>query len=235
MKRLFIFLLLTGLFNGLVSAQDLIVKIDGEEIKSIIVEVTSNEIKYKLYDYQEGPVRSISKSEVFLIIYEDGRRESFSTEVTEEPREEVRSTTEGKSGYKGNYVSIAAGIGVSYGGLGTRFQWRTGGNVGFGLHAGLGLNVSEPVGLQLSGGFKFFPFQGIYINSQFGIFQNYYYDYYYGWDEYYIDYGPSFLAGVDWVWGNKVGFGFNAGLGFTYVIDGEEVWFAGDMGFIIRF
>lgn len=247
MKRSFILFMIAVLFGGLVSAQDLIIKVDGEEIQTKIIEVTSNEIRYRLYDQPEGPVRSISKSEVFLVIYEDGRRESFSTEVTEEQLveevedvedvedvEEVR-TPSTPGGYKGNFVAIGVGYGVSYGGLGTRFQWRVGGNVGFGLNAGLGLNVVDAVGLQLSGGVKFYVFQGIYINTQFGIFQRSYYDYYYGYDEYYIDVGPSVLVGVDWTWGRKVGFGFNAALGFTRLIDDEEMLLASDVGFVIRF
>ncbi|OMP29951.1 hypothetical protein BKM32_15215 [Mangrovimonas sp. DI 80] len=58
--------------------QDVIVKLDGEEIESKVLEITPESIKYKLFDFQDGPLRNISKEQVALIIYENGTRENFS-------------------------------------------------------------------------------------------------------------------------------------------------------------
>jgi hypothetical protein len=58
-------------------AQDIITKVNGEEIKSKILEVSQNEIKYKVFDYQTGPSYTISKAEIFMIRYENGSKDVF--------------------------------------------------------------------------------------------------------------------------------------------------------------
>jgi hypothetical protein len=58
-------------------AQDVITKVNGDEIKSKILEVNQNEIKYKVFDYQSGPSYTISKSEIFMIRYENGSKDIF--------------------------------------------------------------------------------------------------------------------------------------------------------------
>jgi len=52
--------------------QDLITKKNGEDIKAKVSEITTNEIRYKRFDNLNGPVYSISKSDVILIKYENG-------------------------------------------------------------------------------------------------------------------------------------------------------------------
>lgn len=64
-------------FNGF--SQDIIYKKDGSEISAKIIEIEENSIKYKLFDQLEGPLRNVAKSEIFLIIYQDGTREKFET------------------------------------------------------------------------------------------------------------------------------------------------------------
>lgn len=59
------------------AAQDVITKRDGEDIMARIVEVTENAVKYKLESLPEGPLFSISKSEVLMVTYADGSREVF--------------------------------------------------------------------------------------------------------------------------------------------------------------
>jgi len=56
-------------------AQDIIIKKSGEEIKAKILEVAINEIKYKRYDFQDGPLYTLSKDDVLLIRYENGVNE----------------------------------------------------------------------------------------------------------------------------------------------------------------
>ena len=56
-------------------SQDIIYKIDGTEIRSKVLEITTDVIKYKIFDHLSSPARNISISEVFMIIYEDGTRE----------------------------------------------------------------------------------------------------------------------------------------------------------------
>lgn len=58
-------------------AQDIIIKGTKEEIKAKVLEVDEQMVKYKQFDFLDGPTYSIRKTEVFLILYHNGRRESF--------------------------------------------------------------------------------------------------------------------------------------------------------------
>ncbi len=80
MKRvifLLFFILLTGLS---MSAQDIITKIDGTDIKAKVSEVGTNEIKYKSFSNLDGPLYTISKSDVLMVTYENGKRDVFNKE-----------------------------------------------------------------------------------------------------------------------------------------------------------
>jgi hypothetical protein len=80
MKKL---LVLFSFFTIFVScplfSQDIIIKNDKVEIKAKVIEIQEDLIKYKLFESQEGPVRNIQISDVFMVIYESGKRESFTT------------------------------------------------------------------------------------------------------------------------------------------------------------
>jgi len=78
-KKLWIYLIT---FFGLVTinmsiAQDIIYKIDHTEIKSKVIEITTLTVRYKNFNHLNGPIRNISINDVFMIIYEDGKREVF--------------------------------------------------------------------------------------------------------------------------------------------------------------
>lgn len=62
-----------------VQAQDLITKKNGEDIKAKILEVNQTEVKYKKFDNLDGPVFTISKSEILIIRYENGTNDVFNT------------------------------------------------------------------------------------------------------------------------------------------------------------
>ena len=80
------------LSSTFIFAQDIIVKRNGDEIQSKVLELTIETIKYKKFDNQTGPIRNIAKSDVFMIIYENGEREKFTTTKTE-----VKNTVPEKS------------------------------------------------------------------------------------------------------------------------------------------
>lgn len=61
------------------SAQDIITKNDGTDIKAIVLEVSSNEVKYKLYDEPDGVTYVDKRYNIVMITYESGRREIFAT------------------------------------------------------------------------------------------------------------------------------------------------------------
>lgn len=77
-KVLFCLLCFLGIGMGAYS-QDVIVKKDGEEIKSKVMEVSGDEIKYKMWDYQDGPIYRIPASEIFMIKYQNGKKDIMST------------------------------------------------------------------------------------------------------------------------------------------------------------
>ena len=57
--------------------QDIIIKNDKSELKSKVLEITDVSVKYKKWDNQQGPTYNIGKNEVFMIVYENGQRETF--------------------------------------------------------------------------------------------------------------------------------------------------------------
>jgi hypothetical protein len=97
MKKVLLILVAVIGFGIVANAQDIIMKKDGSEIKAKVLEITEQQIKYKLFDFQSGPIRNINTTEVFLIIYENGQREVFAKiESKEQPIEEKEHTTEPK-------------------------------------------------------------------------------------------------------------------------------------------
>jgi len=61
------------------STYDIILLKDGQEIKAKVTEITLSEIKYKAFENLEGPNRTLTKNDVFLINYANGTREVIST------------------------------------------------------------------------------------------------------------------------------------------------------------
>ena len=73
MKRI-LFLAAFMLLSMAASAQDIIVKKNGEEIRAKVEEVGERSIRYRKFTNLTGPVYSISRSEVFVIRYESGAK-----------------------------------------------------------------------------------------------------------------------------------------------------------------
>jgi hypothetical protein len=90
------FILLFLFFSCIVTAQDVIIKNDKTEIKGKVYELTDSDIKYKKKELMDGPIYSIKKAEVFMIIYANGIKEYI----------EVSAPTNNTSNYSnGNAVS----------------------------------------------------------------------------------------------------------------------------------
>lgn len=60
---------------------DLIMLYDKSEIEAIITEINEDEIKYRKPKNTSGPLYSIKKSNVYMIIYSSGEREKFESVV----------------------------------------------------------------------------------------------------------------------------------------------------------
>lgn len=69
--------------------QDIIILRNGNELKVKVFEINQKEIKYRQFDFMDGPLYSVQKTEIFLIKYENGTRELFSENkkiiIKEEP------------------------------------------------------------------------------------------------------------------------------------------------------
>ena len=63
------------------TAQDIILKTDGSEINAKVLEITDRQVKYKDFDFQSGPTRNLDIFDVFMITYENGKKEVFSAKT----------------------------------------------------------------------------------------------------------------------------------------------------------
>ena len=74
MKKLLLTLGAMGCFV-LCQAQDILTKRNGDELQVKVLEITPTQVKYKRFDNLEGPLISVAKSSVFMIVYENGTKE----------------------------------------------------------------------------------------------------------------------------------------------------------------
>lgn len=65
-------------------AQDIIIFTSGEEVEAKVVEVSDTEVKYKTWSNQTGPTWVKKTSDIFMIRYENGTKQTFST-ATQQP------------------------------------------------------------------------------------------------------------------------------------------------------
>ncbi len=84
-KHLIAFIFLLICLNG--SSQDTLFKKDGSKIIAKVLEINPEEIKYKKFDFQEGPTYIDKKIDFSMIIYSTGLKEIIQSS---EPRVEVK-------------------------------------------------------------------------------------------------------------------------------------------------
>lgn len=72
----FILILFVGL-PFFAFSQDVIYTIGGDELKAKVTENSDNDIEYRKFDNLNGPSDSMSKSKIYMIIYENGLKEKF--------------------------------------------------------------------------------------------------------------------------------------------------------------
>ena len=75
MRSILLFLLL---ISSTLSAQDIITLKNGEEIKAKVTAVNPNDIQYRKFNDNDGPLYTKYKSEVFMIKYANGSKDVFS-------------------------------------------------------------------------------------------------------------------------------------------------------------
>lgn len=108
MKQILFFLTL-GLSSNFVFAQDIIIKQNGDEIKSKVIEITTTAIKYKEFEFMEGPLRNINITDVFMIIYQNGKREKFNAEKNALEKKEKPLEKENKTNSRKGYIGLSIG------------------------------------------------------------------------------------------------------------------------------
>lgn len=77
MKKLFLLVLLLCGVCAAGRAQDIITRQDGIDIQAKVTEILPEVVKYKWYDYLDGPVFTIRRSDILIIRYENGTNEVF--------------------------------------------------------------------------------------------------------------------------------------------------------------
>ena len=115
MNKLFWIYILFSFINNYI-AQDKIMFIDGTEILTKVIEINNTEIKYKLFDNQNGPTIITLKKNIFIIKYENGTKEVFTENLIKDSPKNIQVETDLNSNYcvkKGNKI-IDAFYGVTF-------------------------------------------------------------------------------------------------------------------------
>lgn len=79
-----IFGVIATMLSSSIWAQDIIVTTDAKKIEAKITEVSKSEIKYKEFDYQDGPTFTLSVEEINSIIYANGKVTLYNQEKANE-------------------------------------------------------------------------------------------------------------------------------------------------------
>jgi hypothetical protein len=83
MKKVVLALLIIFIYTIFkVNAQDVILKKDGDDLKSKILEVSTEYVKYKKLENLTGPDYVIAASDIFMIKYENGSKDVFEKNPT---------------------------------------------------------------------------------------------------------------------------------------------------------
>jgi hypothetical protein len=71
---LFCFLSVLLFSSNKVFSQDIIVRTNNDSIRAKVVEITTDKIRFRMYNAKEGPIQEIHKNNVKQIIYENGSK-----------------------------------------------------------------------------------------------------------------------------------------------------------------
>lgn len=90
-KQLLLLLFSVGLYFSSL-CQDILVLKNGDEIKVKISEVLPDMVKYKKWDNQDGPMYSESKTNIFMIKYQNGSKDVFTNQSSSNTNSPTVST-----------------------------------------------------------------------------------------------------------------------------------------------
>lgn len=128
------------------------------------------------------------------------------------------------------YTSIGPGIGISYGGIGWRFQQRFGNIQGFAYHFGLGVFPADKnfyFSTWVNAGLKFYMYKWFYLDMSYGTIKR----------VSNIDiYGASLMLGGDYFYHKNAGFNIAVGISSDLLNSGiDKTFFNVEIGWIIKF
>lgn len=72
----------------ILKSQDIIVMETGDEIKAKVLEITLDEIKYKMFNNPDGPTIDVLKKDVFMIKYKNGTKQLFEEQNVTKPEQQ---------------------------------------------------------------------------------------------------------------------------------------------------
>lgn len=117
MKELQTLLLVAGAFIcHFASAQDIIITRESDIIRAVVKEIDENDIVYKDFDNQDGPVYRIGQSKVLKIRFQNGKEQEFGSsdlqldETSAAEKEAGTSTDEGVKLFSQNFCRIGLGF-----------------------------------------------------------------------------------------------------------------------------
>ena len=76
-SRIFFLSVICLFITSSVYAQDIVVTMDAKSFKVKVLEINDQEIKYKDFENPDGPIYVMKKSEVNMIVYQNGKVETF--------------------------------------------------------------------------------------------------------------------------------------------------------------
>lgn len=103
MKKFFFILSVLSTIN-FCKAQDVITKNDSSQVKANIIEINPREIKYKLFNYPDGPMISASRESIAYITFKSGVVERF----TKAEVKTIQTQTYNPNRYNMDAVSVSA-------------------------------------------------------------------------------------------------------------------------------
>ena len=77
MKKLFLLAAMLMMGSTILKAQDTIVLRNGDELKVKVTEVNDTELKYKMWNNQDGPTYTKKVADIFMVKYKGGNREVY--------------------------------------------------------------------------------------------------------------------------------------------------------------
>lgn len=183
MKKILILILL---ISNITFSQDIIVKKNQEEVKAKVIEISSSDIKFKEFEFQDGPTRNIAISEVFMVIYENGKRETFNQESSKNTNSSLGNSEFRKKRLNLDLIAIGENgpTSISYeiinedGSRGIEFPisvyFNDGGIVGYTIGANLKYYVSSKQGKGFyvgpSLGLGVFDWGNYYTSTDFSVY-----------------------------------------------------------------